>query len=174
MSEMNDSITMGNGPRVHFQDDFDSDISDEDPRRLMDTTFHFSAPVVPSDVNEDGDSDESHPSPRTPEDGEEIPLSVPSPVPLETTVQELFVSRTSSSRPCPCRFPSPDSLPDPLLNNQIQVHFSLVSPTGHPSLMTAVTPVSAPSPKVRFRLRDLQRRSTSRNALTISDVSMAA
>ena len=81
---MNDSITMGNGPRVHFQDDFDSDISDEDPRRLMDTTFHFSAPVVPSDVNEDDDSDESHPSPRTPKDGEEIPLSVPSPVPLQS------------------------------------------------------------------------------------------
>ena len=118
VSEMNDSITMGNGPCVHFHDDFDSDISDEDPWRLMDTTFHFSASVPSSDVNEDDDSDESHPSSHALKDGEEIPLSDPSPVPLETTVQkELFVSRTSSSHPHPRRFPSSDSLPDPLLTN---------------------------------------------------------
>ena len=83
VSEMNDSITMGNGPRVHFQDDFDSDISDEDPWRLMDTMFHFSASVASSDVNEDDDLDESHPSSHALKDGEEIPLSDPSPVPRE-------------------------------------------------------------------------------------------
>lgn len=153
VSDMNGSMTIVDGPHVHFQDDWGNEYGDEDPHRLVDTTFHFSAPVAPSDVNEDNDSDESQPSPRTPEDGEELPLSVPSPVQLEIQVQKesLLVSKTSSSRPRPRSFPSSDPPPVHLLNGQIQVHCPSVSPAGHPPLTSSVTPVTARSPKVRFR-----------------------
>jgi len=153
VSGMNGFMTIVDGPHVHFQDDWGSDFGDEDPHRLVDTTFHFNAPVAPSDVNEDDDSDESQPSPRTPEDGEEIPLSVPSSVQPEIQVQKepLLVSRTSSSRPRPRSFPSSDPPPDHLLNGQIQVQCPSVSPASHPPLTSSVTPVTARSPKVRFR-----------------------
>ncbi|KIK27214.1 hypothetical protein PISMIDRAFT_93281, partial [Pisolithus microcarpus 441] len=42
---------------------------------LANSVFCFTTPAVPSDVKEDDDSDESQPSPRTPEDSEELPLS---------------------------------------------------------------------------------------------------
>ncbi|KAL4067416.1 hypothetical protein V8B97DRAFT_2009148 [Scleroderma yunnanense] len=156
MSDMNGSTTIGDESHVHFRDDFGSDCSHEDPHKLVDAAFHFSPPVAPSDVNEDDDSDESQPSPRTPEDDEELPLAVPSPVQsgIEAQEQSLFVSRTSSSRPRPRprSFPSSEpTAPDPLSDAP---HFPTASPiTSHPPLTSFVTPIAAWSPKVRFKTK---------------------
>ncbi|KIJ08396.1 hypothetical protein PAXINDRAFT_172941, partial [Paxillus involutus ATCC 200175] len=63
---------------LHFNGDFDSDYSDEDSNRFADTAFDTSrSPLAPSDVNEDGDSDDSQTSLRTPEEGDELPLATP-------------------------------------------------------------------------------------------------
>lgn len=87
--------------------DFGLDCSDDDGSRLADTTFDMSrCPLTPSDVNDDGESDDSQIYLRTPEDGEDLPLASPVQV-LQGSTQDAtcfapqspLVSRISSSRP---------------------------------------------------------------------------
>ncbi|KIK98874.1 hypothetical protein PAXRUDRAFT_623340 [Paxillus rubicundulus Ve08.2h10] len=88
--------------RLHL--DFDSDYSDEDSDRFANTAFDtLRSPLAPSDVNEDGDSDDSQTSLRTPEEGDGLPLATPvvvqGPIQSGAHSQQQSVSRVNSSRP---------------------------------------------------------------------------
>ncbi|KAH0831258.1 hypothetical protein J3R83DRAFT_13891 [Lanmaoa asiatica] len=86
------------------QADFGLDYSNVDGSRLADTAFDVSrCPLTPSDVNDDGESDDSQTSLRTPEDGEVLPLAPLSQGSAQhatrSASQPPLVSRVSSSRP---------------------------------------------------------------------------
>ena len=103
----------GTDTRSSHTADFGLDCSDDDNNRLADMTFDLSRiPLVPSDIN-DGDLDDGQMSLRTPEDGEELPLTPPvhllqGPTQLATATapQTSLVSRVTSSRPRPRSAPS--------------------------------------------------------------------
>lgn len=87
--------------------DFGLDCSGDDDSGLANTAFDVSrCPLIPSDVNDDEESDDSQTSVRTPEDGEDLPRIPPSQKlqgsPQHATCfapQPPLVSRVSSSRP---------------------------------------------------------------------------
>lgn len=87
--------------------DFDPDCSGYDGSRLPDMAFDVSrCPLAPSDVNDDGRSDDIQISLRTPEDGEVLPPTSPVQIRRGSTQyttcsapQPPLVSRVSSSRP---------------------------------------------------------------------------
>ncbi|KAG6331564.1 hypothetical protein ID866_7525 [Astraeus odoratus] len=159
--DVNKFPTLFDEAHVHFQDTLTTDYGDEDPQQLEDTAFHFSAPVTPSNVNEDDDSDESQPSPRTPEENEELPLSIPSSVQPGSQDQLLPppVSRTSSSRPRPRprSFPSsepavPSAIDPP---SKLQTQTRSTASQGVSTANSSISSVTAWSPKVRFKSRRL-------------------
>lgn len=93
------SSSFGDG---HLHPDFGLDWSDDDGSRLTDMTFDMSrTPLVPSDINDDEESDDGQVSLRTPEEGEELPLAAPAHILRESahSPQPSSVSRVTSSRP---------------------------------------------------------------------------
>ncbi|KAI6038662.1 hypothetical protein EDC04DRAFT_2896188 [Pisolithus marmoratus] len=136
---------------VHFADGFGNGCSEEIAAGLADPVFHFTAPVVPSDVNEDDDSDESQLSPRTPEDSEQLPLPVPPAQPTIETQELTPATRTASSRPRSRRSPPlvPKAQDNPV-KPRPQTHFSQRS-----SATTHRPSVAAWSPKTRPRTQGL-------------------
>ncbi|KAI5998915.1 hypothetical protein F5J12DRAFT_848318 [Pisolithus orientalis] len=147
----NGSSAVLSGAHVHFADGFWNGYREE-------TTgfggLAFTGPVVPSDVNEDDDSDESQLSPRTPEDGEELLLTVPPPArPTIETQQLIPVTKAVSSRPRSRGSPPPEPVvpkaQDVSAKPQSRIHFSKPSATNNrPS-------IAAWSPKARPRTQGL-------------------
>ncbi|KAG9308305.1 hypothetical protein JVU11DRAFT_12068 [Chiua virens] len=77
---------------------------DHDGSKLADTRFDLSrSPLIPSDVKDDGESDDSQVSLRTPEEGEALPLGPPVCLEHDTpsAAQPGLVSRVASSCPRP-------------------------------------------------------------------------
>ncbi|KAI6141793.1 hypothetical protein BKA82DRAFT_4198173 [Pisolithus tinctorius] len=142
----NGSSAVLSGAHVHFADGFWNGYREE-------TTgfggLAFTGPVVPSDVNEDDDSDESQPSPRTPEDGEELPLSVPPPArPTIETQQLIPVTKAVSSRPRSRGSPPPEPVvpkaQDVSAKPQSRIHFSKPSATNNRRSIAAWSPKARP------------------------------
>ncbi|KAI5994472.1 hypothetical protein EDD15DRAFT_2366599 [Pisolithus albus] len=150
----NNSSTAFGEAHVHFADSVNPDKHSGNSIYKEasggDAVFCFTSPAVPSDVNEDDDSDDSQPSPRTPEDSEELPLSVTPAQPTMEMQQLIPATRTSSSRPR-SRRPPPETtaqrMPHVPLKPQPRTPYS--RPAAHrPS-------IAAWSPKARPRTQGL-------------------
>lgn len=120
---------------------------------LANSVFCFTTPAVPSDVKEDDDSDESQPSPRTPEDSEELPLSVTPGQPTVEMQQLIPATRTASSRPRSRRPPLETSMQKA---QGVPEKPQPRTPYSRPPSVAAYRPsIAAWSPKARPRTQGL-------------------
>ncbi|KAI6107804.1 hypothetical protein EDD16DRAFT_1523087 [Pisolithus croceorrhizus] len=153
LHDNNSSATLGEA-RVHFADGLGNSYNEEASAGFSNPVFYFTNSAVPSDVNEDDDSDESQPSPQTPEDSEELPLSV---APAQRTMeiqQPIPATRTASSRPRsrgpPPLEPSARGARDVPVKPQSRTHYP--QPSSAPAHRSSI---AVWSPKARPRTQGL-------------------
>lgn len=90
---------------------------------LANTLFNLDVPTRSLDTSEDDESDKSQPSPRTPDESEGLPLTIPSSVQagLQSQQQPISVARMASSRPRP-RTPPPSQIETATPREPLIVH----------------------------------------------------
>ncbi|KAI6163584.1 hypothetical protein EDD17DRAFT_1568573 [Pisolithus thermaeus] len=153
LHDNNSSATLGEA-HVHFADGFGDSYNEEASAGFSNPVLYFTNSAVPSDVNEDDDSDESQPSPQTPEDSEELPLSV-APAQLTMEIQQpIPATRTASSRPRsrrpPPLEPSAQRVRDVPVKPQSRTHYP--QPSSAPAHRSSI---AAWSPKARPKTQGL-------------------